>query len=94
MAAFTGSKDIFIVQAAVERIPALEAVCTNMMPEGAQREFSGTRTDRGTPAGNAETRAVAKRAGAAIYGETRKGKKKKAKDERSKSVGAVASEVV
>ncbi|CAN0139031.1 unnamed protein product, partial [Ectocarpus sp. 4 AP-2014] len=73
-----GDTDTYIVGCAIEKYPELYQVCNNLLPEGAQREDDGTGEGNGCT-GGAERRAAAKREGARLYEQNRRGTKQKKK---------------
>ena len=76
----------------VVKFPHLHGVCSNLHPEDAQREVPGTR-DAGASTGgvksevsDAERRAETKRKGREQFEATKRGQRKKLKDEGTKSL--------
>ncbi|CAM9836111.1 unnamed protein product [Ectocarpus sp. 4 AP-2014] len=66
----------YIVGCAIEKYPELNQVCNNLLPEGAQRENDGTGEGNGCT-GGAERRVFAKREGARLDEQNRRGQSRK-----------------
>ncbi|CAB1104019.1 unnamed protein product [Ectocarpus sp. CCAP 1310/34] len=84
-----GDTDTYILGCAIEKYPELDQVCNNLLPEDAQREDDGTGEGDGCT-GGAERRAAAKREGARLYEQNRRGTKQK-KQGRRQSVAEATS---
>ena len=88
----TGNEDIYVVGATIEMYPDLNAVCSNLLPEDARREFSGTRNADGTSRdvkpelSDKEGRENTKRTWKELYEKNRQEQKKKADNTRTKSI--------
>ncbi|CBJ28750.1 expressed unknown protein [Ectocarpus siliculosus] len=73
-----GCTDTYVLGCAIEKYPELNQVCNNLLPEGAQREDDGT-GEGIVGTGGADRRAAAKREGARLHEQNRRGKKQKNK---------------
>ncbi|CAB1102774.1 unnamed protein product [Ectocarpus sp. CCAP 1310/34] len=73
-----GCTDTYVLGCAIEKYPELNQVCNNLLPEGAQREDDGT-GEGIVCTGGADRRAAAKREGARLNEQNRRGKKPKNK---------------
>ncbi|CAB1107123.1 unnamed protein product [Ectocarpus sp. CCAP 1310/34] len=70
--------DTDILGCAIEKYPELVQVCNNLLPEDAQQEDDGTREGDGST-GGAERLTAAKREGARLDEQNRRGTKQKKK---------------
>ncbi|CAN0502969.1 unnamed protein product, partial [Ectocarpus sp. 8 AP-2014] len=73
-----GDTDTYIIGCAIQKYPELDQVCSNLLPEGAQREDDGTGEGNGCT-GGAERRAATKREGARLDEQNKRGTKQKKK---------------
>lgn len=88
---YAGKKDVYIIGAAVDKFPELHQVMTNLLPDGVQREDAGT--GGGTAAGGAASRVAAKREGAELYDNTKKGRQSGKFERERRATEAVSTAV-
>ena len=90
----TDSKDVLAMGELIAKFSHLHDVCSNLLPEDAQREFTGTGDAGGSTGGvksemsDAERTAETKRKGREQFEATKRGQRKKLNDERTKSMQA------